>query len=59
MLENTEGAVKNGQSRETSNRWFQERRKTKPNHNAMCRTQLQLYTQTNTNNVNMLQTTLN
>ena len=36
MLENTEGAVKNGQSRETSNRWFQERRKTKQNHNAIC-----------------------
>jgi len=31
MLENTEGAIKNGQSRETSNIGYTRRRKTKEN----------------------------
>jgi hypothetical protein len=43
MLENIEGAIKNGQSRETGNKVNTRRRKTKQKHH---------YTQTNTNNVN-------
>ena len=38
-LENTEGAVKNGQSRETDNIGYKRRRKTKQEHN-MCWTPL-------------------
>jgi hypothetical protein len=34
-LENTEGAIKNGQSRETSNIGYTRRRKTKEKHNAI------------------------
>ena len=32
-LENTEGAIKNGQSRETGNIGYKRRRQTKQNHN--------------------------
>jgi len=46
-LENTEGAIQNGQSRETGNVGYTIRSKTQHN---MCWTSL--YTQTNTNNVN-------
>jgi len=37
MLENTEGAIKNGQSRETGNIWYTRWRKTQHN---MCWTPL-------------------
>jgi len=43
-LENTDGAIKNGQSRETGNVGYTRRRQTK--------TKTQHYKQTNTNNVN-------
>jgi hypothetical protein len=33
MLENTEGPIKEGQYRETSNIWYTKRRKTKQKHN--------------------------
>jgi len=46
MSENTEGAIKNGQSREG----YTKRRKTKQKHNTKCIGHH--YTQTNTNNVN-------
>jgi len=36
MLENTEGAIKNGQSRETGNIVYTRRRKTKQTHNTIC-----------------------
>jgi hypothetical protein len=36
MLENTEGAIKNGQSRETGNIGYTRRRKTKQKHNTIC-----------------------
>ena len=36
MLENTEGAIKNEQSRETGNIEYTRRRKTKQNHNTIC-----------------------
>jgi len=59
MLENTEGAIKNGQSRETGNIGYTRWRKTKQKHNTICVGHH--YTQTNTNNVNktwvLLQTT--
>jgi len=35
-LENTEGAMKTGQSRETGSIWYTRRRKAKQKHNAMC-----------------------
>ena len=52
MLENTEGAIKNEQSRETGNTGLTKRRKIKQRHNTIfvghhC-------TQTNTNNVNRI-----
>jgi hypothetical protein len=50
MLENTKGAIKNGQSRETDNTGHTIRRKTKQKHNTICVGHH--YTQTNTNNVN-------
>jgi hypothetical protein len=50
MLENTEGAIKKGQSRETGNIGYTRRRKTKQNHNTICIGHH--YKQTNTNNVN-------
>ena len=53
MLENTEGAIKNGQSRETGNIGYTRRRKTKQKqkYNTICVGHH--YTQTNTNNVNI------
>jgi hypothetical protein len=48
--ENTEGAIKHGQSRETGNIGYARRRKTKQNHNTICFGHH--YSQTNTNNVN-------
>jgi len=47
-LEKTEGAIKNGQSRETGNTGHTRRRKTKQNHNTISVGHN--YTQTNTNN---------
>ena len=59
MLENTEDAIKNGQSRETGNTGYTRRRKTKQKHNTICVGHR--YAQTNTNSVNktwtILQTT--
>ena len=49
-LENTEGAIKNGQSRETGNIGYTRRRKIKQKHNSICVGYH--YAQTNTNNVN-------
>ena len=49
-LENIEGAIKNGQSRETGNIWYIRQRKTKHKHNTICVGHH--YMQTNTNNVN-------
>ena len=58
-LENTEGAIKNGQSRETGNIGCTRGRQTKQKHNTICVGHH--YTETNTNNVNktwnLLQTT--
>jgi hypothetical protein len=52
MLENTEGAIENGQSRETGNIHVghTRRRKTKQKHNTICVGHHCM--QTNTNNVN-------
>ena len=50
MLENTEGAIKNGQSRETGNKGYRRRRTAKQKHNTTCVGHH--YTQVNTNNVN-------
>jgi len=36
MLENTEGAITNGQSRETGNIWYTRWRKTNQKHNIIC-----------------------
>ena len=59
MLENTEGAIKNGQSRETGNKGYTKRRQAKEKHNTICVGHHS--TQTNTDNVNkiwaILQTT--
>ena len=59
MLENTEGAITNGQSRETGNIGYTRRRKTKQKHSTICVGHH--YARTNTNNVNktwaLLQTT--
>ena len=49
MLENTEGAIKNGHTRETSNIAYTRRRKTKQTHNTIYVGHH--YPQTNTNNV--------
>jgi len=49
-LEKTDGAIKNGKSRETDNIGYTRRRKTKQKHNTICVEHH--YTQTNTNNVN-------
>ena len=58
-LENTEGAIKNGQSRETDNRGHTRRRKITQIHNTICVGHH--YVQANTNNVSktwaLLQTT--
>ena len=48
--ENTEGAIKNGQSRKTGNIGHTRRRKTKQKHNTICVGHH--YVQSNTNNVN-------
>jgi len=50
MLENTEGAIKEGQWRETGNIGYTGRRKTKQKHNTIYVGHF--YAQTNTNNVN-------
>ena len=50
MLENTKGAIKNGQSRETGNIRYTIRRQTKQKHNTIYVGHH--YAQTNTNNVN-------
>ena len=50
MLENTEGAITNVQSRETGNIGYTKRRKTKQTHNTICAGHH--YVQTNTNNLN-------
>ena len=50
MLENTEGATTNGQSRETGNIVYTIREKTMLKHNTLC--DGQHYMQTNTNDVN-------
>ena len=49
MLDNTEGAIQNGQSRETGDIGYTRQRKTKQKHNTICVGHH--YTQTNTNNV--------
>ena len=36
MLENTEGTIKKGQSRETDNIGYTRQRKTKQKHNTIC-----------------------
>jgi hypothetical protein len=36
MLENTEGAIKNGKSRETDNIQYRRQRKTNQRHNTIC-----------------------
>jgi len=50
MLDNTNGAIKNGQPRETGNIGYKRRRNTKQKHNTICVGHH--YTQTNTYNVN-------
>jgi hypothetical protein len=59
MLDNTKGAIKNGQSRETGNIGYTRRRQTKQKLNIICVGHH--YEQTNTNNLNktlaLLQTT--
>jgi len=50
MLENTEGAIKNGQSRETGNIGYTRQRQTKQKYNTICIGHHN--TQTNTTNVN-------
>jgi len=52
MLENTEGAIKNGQSRETGNIGYTRRRITEQKHNTICVGHH--YKQTNTNNINKI-----
>ena len=49
-LQNTEGAIKNGQFRDTGNIGYTRRRKTKQRHNTICFDHY--YTQAKTNNVN-------
>ena len=49
MLENTEGAIENRQSRETGNIGYTRRRQTKQTYNTICIGHH--YTQTNTNKV--------
>ena len=50
MLENTEDAIKNGQSRETGKTRYTQRRQTKQKHNTICVGHH--YTKTNTIKVN-------
>ena len=56
MLEKTQRAIKNRQSRETRNIGYTRRRKTKQKHNTICVGHH--YMQTNTNNVNKTQALL-
>jgi len=56
-LKGTEGALKNGQSRETGNIWITRRRKTKQKHNTICTGHN--YAQINTHNVNKTWVLLN
>jgi hypothetical protein len=49
MLENAEGAIKNEQSRETSNIGYTIQRKSKQKHDILC--VWQHYIQTNTNSI--------
>jgi len=51
-LENTEGAIKNGQFRKTGNIEYTRREQTKQNHNIIYVGHH--YTQTNTNKVNKI-----
>ena len=51
-MENTEGAIKNGQFRETGNSGYTSRGQTKQNHNTICVGHH--YMQTNTNKVNKI-----
>ena len=50
MLDNIEGAIKNGQSREIGNIRYTRQRQTKQKHNTICVGHH--HTQTNTNNIN-------
>jgi hypothetical protein len=50
-LENNEGTIKNGQSRETDNIRYTRRRKTKQKHNTICVGHHNTQTNTNTNNL--------
>jgi hypothetical protein len=50
MLENTEWAIKKGQSTETGNKGYIRRRKTKQRHNTICVGRH--YAEANANNVN-------
>ena len=54
MLENTKGAIKKGQSRETGNTGYTRRRKTEQTHNTIYAGHH--YVQTNTNKVGTVQT---
>jgi hypothetical protein len=36
FVENTEGEIKNGHSRETGKTWYTRRKKTKLKHNTIC-----------------------
>jgi len=56
MLENIEGPIKKGQSRETGNIGYTIRRKTTQTHITICVGHH--FTQTNTNNVNKTQALL-
>jgi hypothetical protein len=55
-LENTEGAIKNGQSRETGNIVYTRWRNTKQKHNTICNGYNS--TEANTNNLNKTRTLL-
>jgi hypothetical protein len=52
MLENTEGTIKNGQSRKTGGIGYTRRRQTKQKHNTICVGHH--YVQTSTNNVSKI-----
>jgi hypothetical protein len=53
-LENTEGAIKNGQSRETGNIGYTRRRKTKQKHNAISEFNSPVYGRSFTSSQNTL-----
>ena len=52
MLEHTEGAINNGQSRETGSTGYARRRQTKQKHITICVGDHGHYSQANTNDVN-------